>query len=101
MDFSYFSRLENDRFDSRPTRETVEKIADALDCTPEETAELLSAAGRIDEKLERVAIKAGETPELRDLFYSASLLPTERIEEYARQIKAELQKKVPPNSKRR
>ena len=30
MDYSYFSRLENDRFDSQPTRETVEKITQAL-----------------------------------------------------------------------
>src|SRR5262249_37490391 len=71
MDFSYFSRLENDRFDSKPTRETIEKIADALECTPEERAELLASAGRIDEELEQVALRAGENPKLRELFKSA------------------------------
>ena len=99
MDFSYFSRLENDRFDSKPTRETVEKIADALDCTAGECAELLSAAGRIDEEMEKAAIKAGEKPALRELFSSASQLSAERIEEYLRQIKAELVDRESPGSK--
>lgn len=90
MDFSYFSRLENDRFDSKPTRETIEKIAEALECTPEEQSELLAAAGRIDEELEQAALKAGENPKLRELFKTASLLPNEMIEKYLDRIKSEL-----------
>jgi transcriptional regulator with XRE-family HTH domain len=90
MDFSYFSRLENDRFDSKPTRETIEKIADALECTPEEQSELLASAGRIDEELEQMALRAGENPKLRELFKSASMLPNEQIEKHLRKIKSDL-----------
>jgi HTH-type transcriptional regulator, competence development regulator len=95
MDFSYFSRLENDRFDSKPTRETVERIADALGCTPDERSELLAAAGRIDEEIERVALKAGENPTLREFFRSASQLSNDRLKEYLNQIKAELSENTP------
>lgn len=98
MDFSYFSRLENDRFDSKPTRETIEKIADALECTTDERSELLAAAGRIDEEMEKAALRAGENPQLRELFKTASRLPNEAIEKYLEKIKAELGKKSPPKS---
>jgi transcriptional regulator with XRE-family HTH domain len=81
MDYTYFSRLENDRFDSKPTRETVLKIADALGCTPDEKSELLAAAGRIDEEMERIARTAGERPELKQLFRKmAKLTPDEARE---------------------
>ena len=98
MDFSYFSRLENDRFDSKPTRETIEKIAVALECTPEERSELLASAGRIDEELERVALKAGENPELRELFKSVSMLPNEQIKKHLRNIKSDLGEESPSDS---
>ena len=35
-----------------PTRTTVEKIAQAMQCTTTETAELLAAAGRISEEMQ-------------------------------------------------
>lgn len=46
MDFGYWSKLENNRFDSLPTAHTIEKIAIALGCTEEELDSLLLAAGR-------------------------------------------------------
>jgi transcriptional regulator with XRE-family HTH domain len=46
MDYGYWSKLENNRFDSLPTARTIEKIAKALDCTEEELDSLLLAAGR-------------------------------------------------------
>ncbi len=43
LDFSYISKLENNRLAS-PAAETVMKLAELLDCLPEE---LLSAAGKL------------------------------------------------------
>src|SRR5262245_60767164 len=81
MDLSYFSGLENDRFDSRPTRETIDKIATAMTCTAEERNELLAAAGRIDEDVEKAAKQAAENPKLADLFRSLPQLSNEKLEE--------------------
>lgn len=91
MDYSYFSRLENDRFDSKPTRETVDKIAEALECTEEERGELLSGAGRIDEELENAARIAGEKPAVGKLFRAVVHLPPERVAEILKQVQAELE----------
>lgn len=91
MDFSYFSRLENDRFDSKPTRETVDKIADALDCSESERDELMSAAGRITEEVERAANK---NPEMIKLFRSAIQLPPEKIAQYAKKMEADVRKSI-------
>ncbi len=91
MDYSYFSRLENDRFDSKPTRETIDKIAEALGCTEDERGELLAAAGRIDEELEKAALIAGEKPALGKLFRAAVRLPLDRIEELADQVESEVE----------
>lgn len=74
MDFSYFSRLEMDRFQSLPTRETVAKIAQAMRCTDTETMELLAAAGR-------VAAEMQERPALRRLYRTAAQLPEAVLEE--------------------
>ena len=93
MDFSYFSRLENDRFDSKPTRETVEKIADALKCTQEEKSELLNKAGRINQDMEKVARIASKRPELGQLFQAAVKLPPEKIDEILAQVNAEVEAK--------
>ncbi len=90
MDFSYFSRLENDRFDSKPTRDTVNKIADALKCTEDERAELLAAAGRITEEIESAARQAGENPVLGKLFRSAVHLSPERLNQLMEEIELEL-----------
>jgi len=73
MDFSYFSRLETDAFTSLPTRETIEKIAGAMQCTEAETAELLAAAGR-------VSVEMQERPELRRLYRTVAQLPSSELE---------------------
>lgn len=90
MDFSYFSRLENDRFDSNPTRETIDKIADALKCSDEERVELLAAAGRITEEIENAARMTGKNPVLGKLFRSAIHLSPERLNRIVEEIEAEL-----------
>lgn len=93
MDYSYFSRLENDRFDSRPTRETIDRIADALECTLLERGELLAAAGRIDKELERATQIASKKPVVGKLFRAVVRLPLERVEEIADQVEAEVEER--------
>lgn len=95
MDFSYFSRLENDRFDSNPTRETIDKIADALGCNGEERDELIVAAGRITEELEKEAREANKNPEVvLKLFRSAIQLPPEKLAQYAKKMEADVKKSI-------
>lgn len=92
MDFGYFSRIENDRFDYKPSRETIEKIIETLNCNEEEKAELLAAAGRIDKEMRELAQKAVEKPELRTLFRAAVEMPKEEIQElieFIQQIKSQ------------
>lgn len=101
MDYSYFSRLENDRFDSNPTRETIDKIAEALGCIEEERRGLLAAAGRMDEELEKAARIAGERPALGKLFRAAVRLPLDRIEELADQVESEIEEARKHNRGRR
>ena len=86
MDFSYFSRLENDRFDSKPTRDTIDKIAKALTCTDDERLELLAAAGRIDEELEKAATEEG----LGKLFRSLVKLSPEQQAKIMKKVESEL-----------
>ena len=93
MDYSYFSRLENDRFDSQPTRETVEKIADALECTDEELGELLAAAGRVDRDLEKATRIATAKPIVGKLFRSVVHLPADRLEAILEEVESELKAK--------
>lgn len=81
MDYGYFSRLENDHFDYTPTRETVKKMAVALDCNDAELHELLSEADRIDEEMEKVAKLAHTRPELRELFRAAAKLSPDRVKQ--------------------
>jgi transcriptional regulator with XRE-family HTH domain len=80
MDYAYFSRIENDHFDYTPSRETVEKMVDALECTEQERHELLAAADRIDEEIERVAKLTNKRPELRELFRTAAGMPREEVQ---------------------
>lgn len=93
MDYSYFSRLENDRFDSQPTRETVENICEGLGCTEEERGELLAAAGRVDKVLERATRIATERPLVGKLFRSVVNLPPDRLEAILEQVESELRAK--------
>lgn len=92
MDYAYFSRLENDRFDYKPSRETVEKIADALDCSEAERIELLDEAGRIDEEIEQAARMTNERPELRELFRTATGLSAETVRKMLEVARRESQK---------
>ena len=96
MDYAYLSRLENDRFDHKPSRETVEKIANALECADEERSELLAEAGRIDAEMEQIARVTNERPGLRQLFRSAVGLPDDKLQELI-----EVAQRSAKNSKRR
>jgi transcriptional regulator with XRE-family HTH domain len=81
MDPGYLSRLENDKFDYKPSRETVEKISKELKCSQSELTELMAEAGRIDRVMEKAAHLTNERPELRELFSTAVGLPPERVRE--------------------
>ena len=93
MDYGYFSKLENDVFDSQPTRETIEKAAEALECSDEELGELLAAGGRVDRDLENATRIATEKPMVGKLFRSVIHLPTERVEAILKQVESELKAK--------
>lgn len=93
MDYGYFSKLENDIFDSQPTRETIEKAAEALECSDEELGELLAAGGRVDRDLENATRIATEKPMVGKLFRSVIQLPTERVEAILKQVESELKAK--------
>ena len=101
MDPGYLSRLENDKFDYKPSRETVEKISKELECTQAEYAELLAEAGRIDREVEKVAHLTNERPELRELFSTAVGLQPEGVRELIEiaKRKREKQKKSKPGGK--
>jgi HTH-type transcriptional regulator, competence development regulator len=94
MDFSYFSRLETDRVAGLPTRMTIEKIAQAMQCTTTETAELLAAAGRISEEMQA-------RPELRRLFRTAAQLSPSVLEELVQQAEERLKQQQNTPQKRR
>ena len=93
MDYGYFSKLENDIFDSQPTRETIEKAGEALECSDEELGELLAAGGRVDRDLENATRIATEKPMVGKLFRSVIHLPTERVEAILKQVESELKAK--------
>lgn len=80
MDYSRFSRLENDRLGFNPTRETVEKIARALGAAAEERGELLAAAGRLDQEAEALAQAASKHPAIGRLLSIAASLSSEDVE---------------------
>lgn len=94
MDYGYYSRIENDKFDYKPSRETIEKIIEKLECDENEKAELLTAAGRIDKEMEEMAIKAVERPELRPLFRAVMETPTEEIDDLFELINQHKQDKL-------
>ncbi len=96
MDYSYYSKLENDRFDSNPTRETIDKIAKALKCTDEEKNDLLAAAGRTTQEMEQVTRVANANPEMRKplnkLFKAAINLSPDRLDKLAAEVEEEARK---------
>jgi transcriptional regulator with XRE-family HTH domain len=94
MDFAYFSRLESDALASLPTRATIEKIADAMQCTVDEKAELLAAAGRVSKEMQT-------RPELRRLFRTATQLPPAVLEELVQEAEERLKQQRETQRKRR
>lgn len=79
MDYSYYSRLENDRFTSRPTRPTVDRLGRALRLQAAERQQLLTAAGRFDPGAERLMRVVSTRPELARLLRAAARLPAARV----------------------
>lgn len=94
MDFAYFSRLESDSMASLPTRATIEKIADAMPCTVTEKADLLAAAGRVSEEMQK-------RPELRRLFRTAAQLPPSVLEKLVQDAEERLKQQQQGQHKRR
>ena len=92
MDYAYYSRIENDQFDYKPSRETIEKAADFLKCDDDERGQLLAEAGRIDEEIEKAARLANLRPELRQLFRAAVKLPREQVKKLADQAESDSKK---------
>lgn len=96
MDYSYYSKLENDRLDSKPTRETVDKISVALECNDEEKNELLLSAGRTSEEFEQVVKVVSEDPEksgsFNRLFKAALDLTPDKLEEMVKGAEEEVRK---------
>ena len=88
------ARMIEDDFKSLPTRATIEKIADAMQCTPTEKAELLAAAGRGAEEMQK-------RPELPRLFRTAAQLPPSVLEELVQDAEARLKKQRQAQHKRR
>lgn len=80
MDLGYFSRLENGKLNYPPSRETITRIANALDCNLQERQELLVAAGRVDQEIEEYAQLANRQPEFKRLFRAVSRLDAESLE---------------------
>jgi transcriptional regulator with XRE-family HTH domain len=93
MDFAYFSRLELDRFKSLPTRETIEKIAHAMNCTEAEKMELLTAAGRVH-------VEMRERPALRRLYRTAAQLSPSTLEDLIAQAEERLKQEQKAKGKR-
>jgi HTH-type transcriptional regulator, competence development regulator len=96
MDYSYYSKLENDRLDSKPTRETIDKISVALECDDAEKNELLLSAGRTTEEFEQVAKVVSEDPQksgsFNRLFKAALDLTPDKLEEIVRDAEKEVRK---------
>lgn len=93
MDFSYFSKLENDKLDSNPTSDTIDKIATALECTEEEKNELLASAGRATQEMKQASRIVSENPQMRQplgkLFRAAIHLTPERLNQLAEEVERE------------
>lgn len=105
MDFSYYSKLENDRMESKPTRETIDKIAIGLKCTQEELNRLLSAAGKATQEIEEAARIVNKNPELGaplgKLFKAAINFSPEKINKIAERVEREALKEKIKNSEKK
>jgi transcriptional regulator with XRE-family HTH domain len=103
MDYSYYSKLENDRLGYNPTTETIEKIVTGLNCEDAERDALLLAAGRSTDVLEQLAQAAKEDParqgSFSKLFKAAIVLTPEKLEAIAREAEEEAKKLARRESK--
>jgi|ERR1035437_4785663 transcriptional regulator with XRE-family HTH domain len=93
IDFSYLSRLENDRLEFRPSREFLDKVVDKLCCDDKEKDILFSEARRMDLETEEAMEELHQRPPLKMLFKSAPKLTDTEIEEFNRRIESILKKK--------
>lgn len=96
MDYSYYSKLENDRLDSKPSRETVDKISVALVSNDEEKNELLLSAGRTTDEFEKVARVVSQDPQksgsFNRLFKAALYLTPDKLEEMVKNVEEEVRR---------
>ena len=79
MDTAYLSRLENDQTSFNPTHQTIDKLAQGLHCTPQERAELLTAAARIDIDIAQLLLAAHNRPDLKPLLQLLLTLPADKV----------------------
>lgn len=78
-DFTYLSKLENDRFSFKPSTDFLNRIVEKLTCTPEEKDALFSEARRLDDEIEQAVDATHERPALKTLFKSAPKLTEEDL----------------------
>ena len=97
MDYGYFSKMESGSLGYNPSRETIEKIATALQCTEAERNELYAAAGRMDVEIEEIARSTHQQPLLNDLFRTAVGLPPEKLRELIEMAKRKSSPTKPKN----
>lgn len=101
MDISYLSRLETDSLESKPTRETIDKLAGALKCTRDEHGELIAAAERLDDELIEISRIAKERPMVGKLFQAAVNLSPDKLEEIVAKFEAEIAEANKKRNKKR
>lgn len=89
MDHARFSRLENDRTGFNPTRETVERIASALETNEDERNELLAAAGRLDKEIELIARAASKDPVVAKLLRLITKLSQDQVKKLLERIETD------------
>lgn len=82
VNYVTLNRIIND-YKFRATSETINKIAQGLECTEEERDEMLRAARRVPEEVEA---KFGESPEAARLFRRISELDMNEIDELLREL---------------
>lgn len=92
-DFSYLSRLENDRVAYRPSREFLDNVVTKLKCDEIEKDLLFSEARRMDEETEQAMEELHQRPPLKVLFKSAPKLSDTELEKVNKSIRAILDKK--------
>lgn len=92
-DYGYISRLVRDKANFSPSRDFILEIVKILNCSELEKNELLKEAGRLDEDIERIAMKANDRPKLQTLFKSAPKLNENQLDQINKRIEEILKKK--------